>query len=177
MTKTRGTAPPHIHNHCKILLRDQLFWHLWTMHHLNRMKQNNVGLLLYIMHDQCLVQQPSEWDLKTHSSLPEPYPTILNHISLYIMNFLSGQTVYLDNQPTHWCVHFCVGFSILRFPLSAALSLIIRSDVVWLLLCSVAEDVLLPALHLSKVKFCARHPLEDVLDVITGGLKVSCGVV
>lgn len=148
------------------------------MQHLNTMKQNNVGLLLYIRHDQCLVQQPSEWDLKTHNSLPEPYPTILYHISLYIMNFLSGQTVYLDNQPAHWCVHFCEGFSILRFPLSAALSLIIRSVAdVWLLLCGVAEDVLLLALHLSKVKVCAGHPPVDVLDVVTGGLKVSCGIV
>lgn len=32
-------------------------------------------------------------------------------------------------------------------------------------------------LHLSKVKFSARHPTVDVLDVIAGALKVSGGIV
>lgn len=114
--------------------------------------------------------------MKKHSSLPEPYPTIL---SLYITNLLNGQTIYLDKQPAHWCVHFCVGFLFfVRFQLSAALSLIFRSVADTLpLLCSIAEDVLLPALHLGKVKVWARHPPVDVLDVVASGLKVSCGVV
>lgn len=46
-----------------------------------------------------------------------------------------------------------------------------------LLLGSVAKDVLLLALHLSKVKVCACHSAIDVLDVIAGGLKVGGGVV
>lgn len=45
------------------------------------------------------------------------------------------------------------------------------------LLCGVAEDVLLLALHLGKVKFGARHPPVDVLDVVAGGLEMSCGIV
>lgn len=106
----------------------------------------------------------------------------LNHVNntiLYIMKILNRQTIYLDKWPAHWFVHFCVGFLFfVRFPLSAALSLTIRSVVdASLLLCGIAEDVLLPALHLGKVKVWARHPPVDVLDVIAGGLKVSCGVV
>lgn len=57
------------------------------------------------------------------------------------------------------------------------LSLIIRSVADALPLLYVTEGVLLCALHLVKVKVRARHPLEDVLDVIAGGLKVSCGVI
>ena len=45
------------------------------------------------------------------------------------------------------------------------------------LLRCVSEDVLLPALHLGKVKVRAGHPPVDVLDVVTGGLEVSRGVV
>ena len=45
------------------------------------------------------------------------------------------------------------------------------------LLCRVAVDVLLPALHLGKVKFRAGHPQEDVLDVVAGGLEVGRSVV
>lgn len=45
------------------------------------------------------------------------------------------------------------------------------------LLCSVAKGVLLVPLHLSEVELGARHPLVDVLDVVTGALKVSGGVV
>lgn len=41
------------------------------------------------------------------------------------------------------------------------------------LLCSIAEDVLLPALHLRKVKVWAGHPPVDIFDVIAGRLKVS----
>lgn len=47
----------------------------------------------------------------------------------------------------------------------------------WRLLCSITKGVLLVPLHLSKIKFCARHPVVDVLDVITGALKVSGGVI
>lgn len=44
-------------------------------------------------------------------------------------------------------------------------------------LLGVAEDVLLFALHLGKVKFRARHSPVDVLDVVAGGLEVCRGVV
>lgn len=47
----------------------------------------------------------------------------------------------------------------------------------WPLLRGVTKGVLLVPLHLSKVKFRARHPAVDVLDVIAGALKVSGGVV
>lgn len=46
-----------------------------------------------------------------------------------------------------------------------------------LLVGTVAKDVVLLALHLGKVKVCASHTLVDVLDVIAGGLEVSCGIV
>lgn len=114
-------SPPHPPSY----INDAFFiCHLWTMRHLDMMKQCNVRCYCVLG-----LNRPPECDLKKHSSLPEPYPTILYHISLYIMNFLNGQAIYLDNQPTHWCVHFCVGFLFfVRFPLSAALSLMIRSD-------------------------------------------------
>lgn len=52
------------------------------------------------------------------------------------------------------------------------------SDEPWVnLISGVAEGVLLLALHLGKFKVCARHPPVDVLDVVTGGLKVGCGIV
>lgn len=109
--------------------------------------------------------------------------TLSNNTISYLFyiswTFPNGQTVYLSYQPAHWCVQICVGFLFFeRFQLSAALSLIIVSVAdASPLLCGVTEDVLLLAFHLSKVKVWARHPPVDVLDVITGGLKVSCGVV
>lgn len=45
------------------------------------------------------------------------------------------------------------------------------------LLCSVAEDVVLAALHFVKVKLGARHASVDVFDVVAGRLEVSGGVV
>lgn len=91
--------------------------------------------------------------------------------SLCIINFFSGQTVYSSNQSAHWSLLFCVSFLFfIRFPLS----LIIRVLQDWLpLRIIVTKGVFLLALHLSKVKLWACHPLVDVLDVITGGLKVS----
>lgn len=93
------------------------------------------------------------------------------------MNFLNGQTyTWIISQPTG--VYICVGFFYFNFESSAALFLIIRSVAsTSALLCGIAEDVLLLALHLGKVKFCACHPPVDVFDVITGGLKVSCGII
>lgn len=45
------------------------------------------------------------------------------------------------------------------------------------LLGSITKRVFLVPLHLSKVEFCARHPVVDVLDVVAGALEVSGGVV
>lgn len=75
---------------------------------------------------------------------------------------------------------FLADFSILKFLLLATASLTTGSVAEKPRpppLLRIAEDVLLFAFHLGKVKFRARHSPVDVLDVIAGGLKVCCGVV
>lgn len=71
------------------------------------------------------------------------------------MNFLNGQTIFLDKQPAHCCVHFCVGFLFFFCKISVVGSVVFDMQSVVdtaSLLCGIAEDVLLPALHLGKVK-------------------------
>lgn len=53
----------------------------------------------------------------------------------------------------------------------------VADSLISLLVSCVAEDVVLLALHLGKVKFGSRHPLVDVLDVVAGGLEVGGSVV
>lgn len=71
------------------------------------------------------------------------------------MNFLNGQTIYLDNQPAHWCVHFCVGF-LFFCKISVVGSVVFDNQECCRhtspLLSGVTKDVLLLALHLGKVK-------------------------
>lgn len=82
----------------------------------------------------------------------------ISYLSIYL-SLLIGQTIDLENLPTCWCV----GHQ--------------QDQNRWPLFCSITKGVLLVPLHLRKVKFCARHPAVDVLDVIAGALKVSGGIV
>lgn len=53
--------------------------------------------------------------LEKHSSPLNPFPTLLDHISISWTPSASSH-IFLDNQPAHWCVHFCVSFLfIVRF--------------------------------------------------------------
>lgn len=74
----------------------------------------------------------------------------------------------VNMQLAHRFVHFLICFFV---------EFLLVLDDASSLLCSVAEDVLLSALHLRKVKFWASHPPVDVFDVVAGRLKVSRSIV
>lgn len=109
-----------------------------------------------------------------------PFPAMLYYNFIYSVNFRNGQNIHLDHQPAHLSI-FLYGFPyFLKISVVGGKYLIFTSvadSLISLLVSCVAEDVVLLALHLGKVKFGSRHPLVDVLDVVAGGLEVGGSVV